>query len=176
MTASRRSSLRTALSLAPLACLAASCTLLTATPPSAEVVRVELRSADLLDQQLGVTLCVTNPNDSTLAFRQVRVAVDIAGAPLADSVSETPVTLPPHSSVPVPFAVALTQRNLGTQLLDVVNSGALAYRVHGSVQLTGSLGITFPFSRSGRLDLVSGGAGLLADATAPAANRCQAVP
>ncbi len=173
MIASRRSSLCRAVRLIPLTSLMTACTLLTATPPSVQVVGVELRSADLLEQQLGVTLCVTNPNDSALAFRQVRVAIDIAGAPLANSTSETPVTLPPHASVLIPFAVALTPRNLGSQLLGLVSSGTLEYRLHGSVQLTGSLGITLPFSRAGRLDLASSGAGLLADAATLPENRCQ---
>lgn len=173
MTTSRRPGLGKALQLAPLAWLATACALLTAAPPSVQVVAVELRSADLLEQQLRVTLCVTNPNESVLAFTQVRAAFDIAGAPLANSTSETPVTLPPHASVLVPFAVALTPSNLGSQLLGVVSSGALDYRLHGSVQLAGSLGITLPFSRSGRLDLASDGPGLLADAAAPPTNRCQ---
>ena len=67
-----------------LAAILAGCALATATPPGVEVARVELRGATPLDQLLGVTLCVTNPNGTELAFRRVRVAVDVAGSPLAD--------------------------------------------------------------------------------------------
>ena len=85
----------------------------------------------------------------------------MAGTPLAESVSEVPVRLPPRSSVLVPFKVATTVRNLGPQLLDVVRTGGLDYRVRGRVQLDGALSITVPFSRRGRLDLVAAGMRLL---------------
>ena len=144
-----------------LAALAAGCALATATPPEVEVAAVELRGLGLLDQALGVTLCVSNPNDAELSFRRVTVALEVAGAPLAESASETPVRLPPRSSVLVPFTVATTVRNIGPQLLDVVSTGGVDYRVRGRVQLDGALPITLPFSRGGRLDLLAAGARLL---------------
>lgn len=148
--------------LAPvLALLASGCALATATPPEVEVAVVELRGLGLSDQALGVTLCVSNPNDTELSFRRVTVALEVAGAPLADSASEVPVRLPPRSSVLVPFTVATTVRNLGPQVLDVVRLGGVEYRVRGRVQLDGALGITLPFSRGGRLDLLAAGAQLL---------------
>ena len=129
--------------------------------PGVEVAAVELRGLGVLDQALGVTLCVSNPNDTELSFRRVTVALDVAGTPLAESTSEVPVRLPPRSSVLVPFTVATTVRNLGPQLLDVVRTGGLEYRVRGRVQLDGALPITLPFSRSGGLDLVAAGMRLL---------------
>ncbi len=51
--------------------LCAGCALATATPPQVEVAAVELRGVGLLYQTLGVTLCVTNPNNSELAFRRI---------------------------------------------------------------------------------------------------------
>ena len=62
---------------------------------------------------LAVSLCVTNPDDAELAFRQVVKAVDVSGAPLANSASYYDVCLPPRSSVLVPVTVATTARNLG---------------------------------------------------------------
>ena len=144
-----------------LAAFTAGCALVTATPPEVEVAAVELRGLGVLDQALGVTLCVSNPNDAELSFRRVMVALEVAGAPLAESASEVPVRLPPRSSVLVPFTVATTVRNLGPQLLDVVRTGGVDYRVRGRVQLDGALPITVPFSRGGRLDLLAAGARLL---------------
>ncbi len=132
---------------------------------------VELRGVGLLDQTLGATLCVTNPNSSELAFRRIQVTVGAAGSPLAEGASEVPVRLPPRSSTLVPFTVVSTMRNLGPQLLDVLGTGSVEYRLHGSVTLD-TLGITVPFSRSGRLGLLAAGRELLADATAPARLRC----
>lgn len=152
--------------------LSGGCTLLTATPPQVEVQKVELLGASPLDQVLGVTLCVTNPNDTELAFRRVSIAADISGAPLADSSSNSDVRLPPRSSVLVPFTAVTTVRNLGPQLLGVLRTGGVDYRVHGTVQLTGTLAMTLPFSRSGRLDLLADGGSLLADAAVPGSVRC----
>ena len=151
--------------------LGAGCALGMATPPRVEVASVRLRAAGLLDQALAVTLCVTNPNASELSFRRVAVGVDAEGSPLAEGVSDTAVRVPPGSSVLVPFTVVSTVRNLGPQLLSVVGTGALDYRLHGTVTLD-TLGITVPFSRSGRLDLLTAGPGMLADAAMPGALRC----
>ena len=152
----------------------AGCALVAADPPRVEVAAVELRGLGLLDQSLGVTLCVSNPNDAELAFRRVTVAVEVAGAPLAEGGSEVPVRLPPRSSVLVPFGVVTTARNLGAQLLGIVRAGGVEYRLRGTVQLGGPLALTLPFSRRGRLDLVAAGRGVLDDALAPAGSSCGA--
>ena len=152
------------------------CAVLTATPPSVEVASVELRAVGLLDQVLAVSLCVTNPNDTALGFQRIHVAFDVNGAPLADGQTESAVTLPPHASVPVPFVVATTLANLGPQLLGVLRNGAVDYRMRGSVQLAGPLALTLPFSRSGRLDLLSSGQQVLADAVAQTGTRCITAP
>ena len=156
------------------ALLGTGCTLLTANPPQVEVQQVELRGGGLLDQALAVSLCVTNPNDAELAFRRVVVAVDVSGAPLANSASDYDVRLPPRSSVLVPFTVVTTARNLGPQVLGVLRTGGVDYRMRGTVQLTGALAITLPFSRSGRLDLLTVGDDLLADTAALKTTRCEA--
>ncbi len=130
-------------------------------PPTAEVAAVELRGLGLLDQALGVTLCISNPNARELSFRKITVALEVANAPLAESTSEAPLRLPPLSSVLVPFTVSTTVRNLGPQLWGVVRSGGVEYRLQGNVQLDGALAINVPFSRVGRLDLLTAGARLL---------------
>lgn len=157
-----------------LGSLVAGCALITAVAPEVDVAGVELRGLGLLDQSLGVALCVSNPNDTELTFRRVTVTVDMAGSPLAEGASEAPVRLPPRSSVLVPFAVVTTVRNLGPQLLGVVRSGGVEYRLRGTVQLEGALAVTLPFSRSGRLDVLATGQGLLADAVASSGSRCGA--
>ena len=119
-----------------------------------------------------MTLCVTNPNDSEIAFRRVTVAAEVSGSPVASSSSDSAVRLPPRASVLVPFTAVTTVRNLGPQVLGVLRTGAVTYRVRGSVELE-TMGITLPFSRSGRLDLLADGGRLLADVAAPGATRCE---
>ena len=154
-----------------LATLCSGCALVTTTPPQVEVVAVELRGVSLFDQTLSVTLCVTNPNTLELTFRRIAVGVDVQGSSFAQGVSDTVVRLPPSQSVLVPFTVASTVRNLGPQLLGVVRTGAVDYRLHGTVTLD-TLGITVPFSRGGRLGLITAGQQLLADAVSPSTLRC----
>ena len=151
--------------------LATGCALITATPPSVEVAGVELRAIGLLDQVLGVTLCVSNPNQTELSFRRIAVTVDIGDEPLAAGASDAAVLLPPLQSVLVPFAVTTTVRHLGPQLLAIVRSGGIDYRLSGTVTLAGSLPLDLPFSRRGRLDLLTAGSEVLAEAVPPS-TRC----
>lgn len=167
--------MRSILAVCLTAVALAGCAVLTATPPSVEVTSVELRAVGLLDQVLAVSVCVTNPNDTALGFQRIHVVFDVNGASLADGQAESAVTLPPHASVPVPFVVATTLANFGPQLLGVLRNGAVDYRMRGSVQLAGPLALTLPFSRSGRLDLLSGGQQVLADAVASTGTPCAAM-
>lgn len=156
------------LSLATLA----GCALVSATPPQADVVQVRLRAADVLHQVLDLSLCITNPNDNALAFRRVRVALDVAGASIADADTVVPVLLPPHASTLVPVSVVTTALAAGAGLAQVFQTGGIEYRVHGSVQLEGALGITLPFSRKGRLDVLSAANLALADPATPRNAAC----
>ena len=158
---------------APVLLLAlGSCTLITVAPPQVEIRNVQLSGLGVLDQTLAVTLCVTNPNASELDFRGVAVKLDLGGTNLADGASNNPIRLPPHSSSEVPFTVVTTIRNLGPQLLGILQTGRIDYRLHGTVQLAGGFAMTVPFSRTGRLGLLDAGQGILADAADPAQTRC----
>jgi LEA14-like dessication related protein len=148
------------------------CALITATPPSVDVTDVRLTGIGLMEQRLAVTLCVTNPNRSELAFSRVTTALDVANSPLADGTSEMSLRLPPLSSTAVPFTVVTTIRNLGPQLIGIIRSGAISYRVYGSVALTGSLGLTIPYSRSGRLDPLASGLDLATEFMDTTPSRC----
>ncbi len=166
--------------LAGFLLLGTGCALLGAGRPQIEVASVELRRIGLLDQSLRLGLCAYNPNDQAFAFRRIDVALDVADMPLAEGVTDSAVLLPPHQSVLVPFDVATTTRNVPSQLLGTLVTGAVEYRLHGTVQLAGSLGISLPFSREGRLALlnaapalvVAAGQTLLADRAAPGNAGC----
>ena len=166
---------RKAAAALPLVCAGCS-TLLTAVPPQVEIRDVSLRAAGFLDQALAVQLCVTNPNAAALDFRAVKVGLELEGSPFAEGTSEAAVLLPPRSSTLVPFQVATTERNLAPQLLGVLRSGNVRYRLHGTVTLAGALALELPFSKSGRLDLLSGSAGALTYAASPETTRCGPSP
>ena len=159
-----------------LALAVCGCSLGPAIPLSADVIDVRLTAVGLLQQQLAVTLCVTNPNVGAFTSRGVTADLDVSGALLASGVSDTAVVLPPVSSVAVPFTVVTTAQNLGPQLLGVLRSGGVDYRVHGTVTLDGFLKLTVPYSRAGRLDPLGSGFDLAMAAAVPAISQCSATP
>ena len=159
-----------------LAAATAGCALVNATPPSIDVMEVRLVGIGLTEQQLAVTLCITNPNLKELGFRRVTADLDVSGAPLATGASDLSVRLPPLMSTKVPFTVVTTVQNLGPQLLRVIQTGTVNYRVHGTVFLQGAFGITLPYSRSGRLDPIASGLGLANAVSDPAPSPCAVLP
>ena len=158
-----------------LAATLSGCALASDTPPSVDVLDVRFVGIGLTEQQLATTLCVTNPNTNEIAFRRMTVALDVSGTLLAAGASDLPVRLPPSSSTAVPFTVVTTVQNLGPQLLGILRSGSLDYRVHGTVSLQGTFGLALPFSRSGRLDPLAGGLDLASAAGDPTPSRCSPV-
>lgn len=124
-------------------------------PPRVEVLQAQLSTVGLLDQQLQVQLCVSNPNRTELAFSKVTADVNIGGERLASAVNETPVTLPPLASVTLPFMVTTTTRNLVDQLGSIFSSGSIRYTVSGDVVLRDFSLIGIPYSVSGRLTPLS---------------------
>jgi len=119
--------------------------------PRVEVLQARLATLGLLDQQVEVELCISNPNRRELAFSRVTAEVDVAGKRLASGVNEMPVTLPPLVSVVVPFNVATTTRNLGAQLGGILGSGTIPYTVSGHVVLRDFSLVGIPYSVGGRL-------------------------
>lgn len=121
----------------------------TVRPPKVDVLQAQLSGFGLLDQQVQVQLCVSNPNPRELAFSRVTANVDVGGSPLARAVNDTPVTLPPLSSVALPFTVSTTTRNLADQLGGILSGGAIRYAVSGVVVLRDFSLVGIPYSVSG---------------------------
>lgn len=158
-------------SLFALTLVLSSCALMTDTPPAVDVLAVRLVGFGLTEQQLAVTLCVTNPNNNEISFRQVTANFDVSGAPLASGRSEVAVQLPPQVSTVVPFTVIATAQSLGPQLFSILRTGSIDYRVHGTVTFHG-FGITLPYSRTGHLDPLTAGLELASSASDPVLTRC----
>ena len=159
-------------SFAALALALSGCALANDVPPSIQVINVDLTAIGLMEQRLAIKLCVTNPNANEIAFRRVTANLDLAGAPLAEGMSDVMVRLPPNSSTAVPFTVVTTARNLGRQAIGIFRSGTVGYRVHGVVSLEGALGISLPYSRSGTLDPIGDGLRLAASVSEPGPPAC----
>ena len=153
-----------------LSCTLAGCAAVQ--PPRVDVLQVRLSSAGLLDQQLQVQLCVSNPNPRELAFSRVSFDVDVGGERLASGVNDSPVILPPLGAEALPFSVVTTTRNLGAQLGSILGSGAVDYTVSGRIVLRDFSLIGIPYSVSGRItpaDIAAGLVSVAGDAAVPEA-------
>lgn len=123
----------------------------TVQPPKVDVLQARISAVGVLDQQLQVQLCVSNPNNRELAFSKTTANVAIGGERLASAVNDAPVTLPPLASVTIPFTVNTTTRNLGDQLGSIFSDGAVRYTVSGVVVLRDFSLIGIPYSVAGQV-------------------------
>ena len=147
----------------------------TVVPPTVTVLQGRLVGAGLLDQQLQIMLCISNPNDREIALSHVGFQIQLEDDVLARGRSETPLLLPPHGSIPVPFAVDTTLRNLGSPLEAIVTRGAVDYVVSGSVVLRDFSLIGIPYSIRGHVTAAMVAGDLLEmQASAPAPSACSA--
>ena len=148
------------------------CSLGPANPPTVNVLDVRLDAVSLTQQRLTTLLCVTNPNPAAVTFRRAVISLDVAGSALGTGTTDQPVSIAPASSVIVPLSVETTAANLGAAVWGTVLDGP-TYRLHGTIQLQGMLGLTVPFSRSGQLDPVQGTHALVNIALAPSLSPCR---
>ena len=158
-------------SLAATSLVIGGCAFSGETPPTVTVADVRLTGLGLLDEAALLTLCVTNPNSSALSFSKVHFTLDVADARLADGVNEVPVRLPPKQSTLVPFVVATTVRNVGSQLASTLGTGRAVYRISGAVAFS-AFPIPIPFSKDGSLSLLNAGLTLAAAGEFPAPTAC----
>lgn len=142
-------------------------------PPTVDVLQGQLVSAGLLDQQLQVVLCVTNPNMREIALKRVTFGFSLAGDTLATGASEAPLDLPPGGAVPVPFVVNTSTRDLGAPLASIFQQGALDYVVSGRVVLRDFALVGIPYSVRGRITASKAAGQLFSLATAaPTTSAC----
>ena len=142
-------------------------------PPTVTVLQGRLVGAGLLDQQLQMVLCISNPNDREIALSHVSFQIQLEDDVMAKGKSEAPLLLPPRGSIPVPFTVDTTLRNLGSPLEAIVTRGSVDYVVSGSVVLRDFSLIGIPYSIHGHVMAATAVGDLLEmQASAPASPAC----
>lgn len=120
-------------------------------PPTVGVLRGQLIGGGLLDQQFRLVLCVTNPNTREIALKRLTFAFSLAGDTMATGASEAPLYLPSGSSVPVPFLVETTTRDLGAPISSIFQHGTLDWTVSGHLVLQDFALIGIPYLVRGRI-------------------------
>ncbi|WP_245795272.1 LEA type 2 family protein [Thioalkalivibrio denitrificans] len=121
-------------------------------PPRVHLVGLQLQQMDLFEQRYLVRLRVQNPNDFPLRVRGLDFRVDIDGERFADGVSNRPLEVPAFGEALAEVEVSSSLWSLARRLRDAGEAGvgAMEYRLHGRVALTG-YAVPLGFESSGNL-------------------------
>jgi LEA14-like dessication related protein len=121
--------------------------------PKLEVVGVEILDAQFSQQRFNVKMRVENPNDRELPIRGLRFTMQLAGEEFGAGQSAKAFTVPALGQAE--FDVAVTT-NLASSLLKILpkldrNSGALDYRLKGTVDTDLMFLRSIPFDQKGSM-------------------------
>lgn len=142
-------------------------------PPTVEVLQGQIISGGLLDQQLQLMLCVTNPNNREIALKRVTFAFSLSGDIVATGASEAPLDLPPQRSVRVPFSVETSMHDLGAPISSLFRHGTLDWMISGHLVLQDFTLVGIPYSVHGRITAATAAGQLFSLATAsPTTSPC----
>ncbi len=133
--------------------LLAGCASLSMKSPEVSLSDVTIEEFGLLEQRLGITLRVMNPNDADLRIDGVSFAVDVNGQSFAKGVSNKAVTVPRFGEALLDLSAVSTLGDLLRQLAEFAKSGrdSVQYRVHGQFYGGGLNGVPFDSKRELKL-------------------------
>ncbi len=126
--------------------------------PVVQLKDVALQGVGLTGGQLAVKLNVFNPNgyrlDATRLSYNVQVGDDVN---LATGILDSRFTVQSGDSTTVTIPVSFTYAGIGAAGRQLINSGAVPYRVQGDVTVGTVVGnFTVPYSSTGRFTAFSG--------------------
>ena len=121
--------------------------------PRLAIVAVEIRKANLLEQQLHVRMRVENPNDRSLPVQGLSLTVYVAGQQFATGASDASFIVPALGTAE--FNMEVTANAAGTifTILGRPRGQAIDYHMQGKVQLTRGWLRSIPFEQSGTFTL-----------------------
>lgn len=126
--------------------------------PVVQLKDVALQGVGLTGGQLAVKLNVFNPNgyrlDATRLSYNVQVGEDVN---LATGILDSRFTVQSGDSTTVTIPVSFTYAGIGAAGRQLINSGAVPYRVQGDVTVGTVVGnFTVPYSSTGRFTAFGG--------------------
>lgn len=144
--------LKSGLALAVISALTACAPFGLSEPP--EVSLVDLRPSEmaLFEQRMAVMLRIRNPNDNALAVDGYRFAIELNGKPFARGISDQSVIVPRLSEATIEAAATVSTLDLVRQIIGVPERENLAYRISGTLFVSGGLMRNVPFENSGEVD------------------------
>lgn len=129
--------------------------------PVVNLKDVSVQGVGLTGGQLAVKLNVFNPNgyrlDATRLSYNVQVGDEGSGVNLATGILDSQFTVQSGDSTTVTIPVSFTYAGIGAAGRQLLNSGAVPYRVNGDVTVGTVVGnFTVPYSSTGRFTAFGG--------------------
>jgi LEA14-like dessication related protein len=120
--------------------------------PRVSLVSIKPLNIEMLEQRYAIQLRILNPNSVELPVAGLSYALEINRREFAYGVSQQAVTIPPYGEALLEVEMVSSLLNVMRQLqqLDPSSEGGIAYRLHGSIGLSGR-GARLPFDYSGEL-------------------------
>ena len=121
--------------------------------PRLSIVRIEVRRANFLEQQLRVRMHVENPNDQSIPVRGLSYTVYLGGQEFATGVSDASFVVPARGTAEFNMDVTSNAAGALFTILNEPRGQGIAYRMQGRVELARGWLRSIPFEESGTFTL-----------------------
>jgi len=122
-------------------------------PPQVSVAGLGLGRPGLFEQELRVDLRLVNPNDFDVDVDSLKFNLEVNEIQFARGQTAADFELPALGETVVPVDVLVPTNDLIDRMMQVGGGESLSYRLTGTAELGGLLGIPIPFEREGELAL-----------------------
>ena len=117
--------------------------------PHVSVENIEFGRGGFLDQQMLLTLRLTNPNDFDIPIDGLRAKMDMNGQPFAQGVSNYRAVLPRLGSAVVPLEANISVMDMVRQVMTLGRAKTFDYTLYGDVFVVGQSFRNVPFEKTG---------------------------
>ena len=121
--------------------------------PNLSIVDIEVRKANLLEQQLRVRMRVENPNDRTLPIQGLSYTVYLGGQEFATGASDASFVVPALGTAEFDMDVTANAAGAFFAILSQPRGQGIDYHMKGRVQLSHGWLRSIPFEESGTFTL-----------------------
>ena len=121
--------------------------------PKLSIVDVEVRKANLLEQQLSVRMRVENPNDRSLPVQGLSYTVYLGGQEFATGVSAASFVVPALGTAEFNMDVTANAAGALFTILSRPRGQGVDYRMQGKVELSHGWLRSIPFQQRGTFTL-----------------------
>ena len=121
--------------------------------PRLSIVDVEVRKANLLEQQLRVRMRVENPNDRSLPVQGLSYTVYLGGQEFATGISAASFVVPALGTAEFDMDVTANAAGALFTVLSRPRGQGVDYRMTGKVRLTHGWLRSIPFEQTGTFTL-----------------------